>query len=1469
MNIIEIKNSIDKNTYMKGNLYYLENRIKDITYNKFTSEFSASIIGTYDYKTKIVIKKGNVQSFNCDCPVDGLCKHVAAFLIQIKNDHKLLINALSNGIEKIEELNKLNYIKEKQNFDEIDIDHYFNLLLSFYQQYKGREEINQLEPYFKLPTFNPILPSDEVFIIYQNFQKISEYIKKEDLETYVRVYIKSVFSVYEYNVALKQLIAKNENNALTNMYIRALIKEKPSLFLNLDIENKAEYLLETALLYEDDFLPFETAYTKIKPDIEKTIQSNERYQSFQLIEELGKAFNYEKLAQLETIIGNDRVLKVINKLNFKITNIKDALNLKQLSGYQIDYTQYEDQMDQFIKYKEEIIKIDLDNFINYIYKHLDNKYFYKTKINYDALFEIIQAFNLIDKKLEKENYIELVSRNMITPVNTIVINEGGLPKKMVVGYRKTPMMPGKQDYKIIIEVLEDSFSEKLTLVKKINSKWEILVEGIVENRVLKLATKNKVLENEALEIFNQEPQKEVDDAFLELTETIEKKRTNNIKKQLLNQNKKLIERLSESIVEETKVLMDEKISIKPVLLLSGYFSNHQLVSQLTTLSLRIKGKREYVVKHIPTFIDNINNDRQDSYGKGLSFYHYIEQFDHESQEIISILETYKDVYPYKSYTAIEVSQKNLEKLIDVTSEMAIEDLEKNYLENDAQSYYKEKDYEVKINLSKDKFNLNLSDSLSQNHFIIRLEKIDLYIDQKNRTFAKIIYQNNKQRELTHFILDNPDFNVSYVLDELSSKVIPLIRKEVELSNDLIEYTKKFSVEIKSYFDYDKETDEITVLHKYYQGEIEIEKIMDYPIYQNTLNNYFKVLEQFGFQDSRITNPKNIVQFLTADLTPIKEHATVYIEKTLAKMTVKKTNRISIQVSTHQGMLKTHIEQTDLDEKLLKKVLKAYQEGKSYILLEDQVILTDTEEIVALSEFIEHNNLDISRLFDDNYTHPMYHLFKFSENSQYLNVEVENELKEIIYKIKNFDNKEITNPPHVYSMLKNYQISGFKWLQTLYELNLGGILADDMGLGKTLQIISLFESIETKGLLLVVCPKSLVYNWKNELEKFKASFDHLVYSGSKEYRDEVLLKMKEVTEKTLVITSYDTLRNDVENFESITFDTVILDEAQHIKNLTALKTKAVKDIKALHKFVLTGTPLENAISDLWSIFDFLMPGYLYSYNKFKKIEQKATADDKKALDFIVDKTRPFILRRTKKNVLKELPDKEEKVIYGEFEKEEQQIYDAYLLKVKQSFEEEKSNKIDFLADLIKLRQLCLSPELVYETFNKNSSKIDLTVEIIENAISSGHKVLVFSSFVKALELVKKRFKPEDFFMLTGQTEGRQRVEMANQFNQAESQQKVFFISLKAGGTGLNLTGADIVIHLDPWWNLAAENQATDRAHRIGQENKVTVYKIIMKSSIEEKVLELQEKKKELFERIIDGSEEQIAKLSDEDYKFLLE
>lgn len=611
----------------------------------------------------------------------------------------------------------------------------------------------------------------------------------------------------------------------------------------------------------------------------------------------------------------------------------------------------------------------------------------------------------------------------------------------------------------------------------------------------------------------------------------------------------------------------------------------------------------------------------------------------------------------------------------------------------------------------------------------------------------------------------------------------------------------------------------------------------------------------------------IYELLTLGIPRLQTLADVYVSDSLKKIRVVSGGKVEVGVSLSEDLLELTMHTDELSREELIEILSKYDRKKKYFRLKNgSFIHTEDTGLQTLLTLRNDLNLTDTQLRKEVLALPRYralYLDQKLQESQDVSFFSNTSFRELIRNMKTTDENHFETPASLESTMRPYQTAGFAWLKTLYHNGFGGILADDMGLGKTLQTIAflLSEYLEAKFTdnrrVLIVTPASLVFNWQNEFSLFAPSLPVKMVTGNADERRDIICSTQS---RDILITSYELLKRDLEAYEDIPFFCQIIDEAQYIKNHNTQAARAVKSIKSKCRFALTGTPIENRLSELWSIFDYLMPGLLYGYQRFRsEIEIPAVQNqDEAAMDRLHKMVRPFILRRLKKDVLTDLPDKLEKCMYANMEGEQQKLYYAHVQRIrmmldKQTEEEFKTGKIQILSELTKLRQLCCDPALIYEKYENPSAKSALCIDLIKNAVAGGHKVLLFSQFTSMLENLQVKLKEEgiSYYVLTGSTPKEQRLKLVENFNSDDT--SLFCISLKAGGTGLNLTSADIVIHFDPWWNLAVQNQATDRAHRIGQKNVVNVYKLIMKDTIEENIMKLQERKKELAEQVLSGED----------------
>jgi SNF2 family DNA or RNA helicase len=628
----------------------------------------------------------------------------------------------------------------------------------------------------------------------------------------------------------------------------------------------------------------------------------------------------------------------------------------------------------------------------------------------------------------------------------------------------------------------------------------------------------------------------------------------------------------------------------------------------------------------------------------------------------------------------------------------------------------------------------------------------------------------------------------------------------------------------------------------------------------------------------------IYEFLAGKVMDLELVANLYYSEDFRKLGIRSPGSFSANIRVNSGinLLELDFSFEDVPKEEIRDLIHAYQFKKKYYRLKSgSFINLEAENVDDLSKILTSlnvgsKNIEENRLLLEK-QHAVYLEKAFTDKRLQLYMD-----QDFTALTENILNPSVTDyyvPKEIQAKLRPYQVIGYKWLRTLAEHELGGILADDMGLGKTLQSILFIASnllehkdeSDSKPHFLIVCPTSLTYNWLDEIENFAPFISANVVSGTPQERQQAIEDYKDFD---VLITSYPLIRRDISSYEVINFHTVFIDEAQFIKNDSSLNAKSVKRLVAKHKFALTGTPIENSLSELWSIFDFIMPGYLLSHLKFVEYYEKPILNnDKEALEDLHLHISPFILRRMKKDVLTELPDKYESKMLTELSEEQRKVYLSYLANIRNDIHSELSeggldkSRMKILAALTRLRQICCHPSTFLENYQGGSGKMDLLMELIPEALANDHRILVFSQFTSMLRIIEEELKDMNiqYFYLEGSTPTEVRNEIVKRFNNGEG--KVFLISLKAGGTGLNLIGADTVIHYDPWWNPAVEEQATDRVYRIGQLNKVHVLKLITKGTIEEKIFKLQRKKKELSDSIISSKEVFINTLSKEELEEL--
>ncbi|GAA0180333.1 DEAD/DEAH box helicase [Clostridium sediminicola] len=716
------------------------------------------------------------------------------------------------------------------------------------------------------------------------------------------------------------------------------------------------------------------------------------------------------------------------------------------------------------------------------------------------------------------------------------------------------------------------------------------------------------------------------------------------------------------------------------------------------------------------------------------------------------------------------------------------------------------------------------------------------------------------------------FNESKVVTISKDKEDTILRKlipELNILSDDVTLSKAIKNKIvidKCGFNFyfDEKGKEITLILKVKYGSYEFnifEDCNEKVIYRESKKEaeVMKLLNTFGFVEIKgvfnfTRGDDYIFRFFKSEVAKLQEIGEVYYSENFKGLKSLGAKGIKGNIKSGKyNYFEMDFKIGDIPSKETTEILRAFRDNLKFYKLKNGEYL-DLQEL-QLNKFLKLLNTIAPNEVDDNYIeipkNKGVFLHSYLEENNIRYIKGKKELKEIKDKFKNIEKLKFEEPLELNGNLRNYQKLGYNWLKTLDYLGFGGILGDEMGLGKTLQTIAfILSNKESKS--LIVAPTSLIYNWVSEFEKFAPSVRVVAANGSKEERKEIL---KNIKDYDVIVTTYNLAKRDLEGYKAVNFDYCILDEAQFIKNPHSQNAKAMKEINARHRFALSGTPIENSLMELWSIFDFIMPGYLYDEKVFSVRYHKKLKESPEVLAELNKLIKPFILRRRKKEVLKELPEKIEKTLMVNLDDEQKKVYGIYanhaveLIEKKVKGDEFKNSKIEILSYITKLRQLCLDPSVVMKDYSGGSGKIQALIELINKSIEQGHKILIFSQFTSVLKNINKRFTKEgiSYSYLDGSVPSSKRMKMVKNFNEGEN--SVFLISLKAGGTGLNLTSADIVVHFDPWWNPAVEDQATDRAHRIGQKNVVEVIKIIAKGTIEEKIIALQEEKKKLISELM--------------------
>lgn len=631
--------------------------------------------------------------------------------------------------------------------------------------------------------------------------------------------------------------------------------------------------------------------------------------------------------------------------------------------------------------------------------------------------------------------------------------------------------------------------------------------------------------------------------------------------------------------------------------------------------------------------------------------------------------------------------------------------------------------------------------------------------------------------------------------------------------------------------------------------------------------------RFGEDDEEL-----LFRLLTDGLSELDGLGEVLLSERLRGIRVRPAPSLSVRATVKSDLLNVELGASGLTKEELVEYLDGFSRQQRYVRLTSGDLVRIGDNLKVAQELADGLGVSVEELAAGRAglaSARSLLIDALLERADGVRLERDAGFHRIVRDFESYGDADIDVPAGLEATLRGYQEDGFRWLGTLERLGFGGILADDMGLGKTLQVIAhVLAQKETGrgGCTLVVCPASLVYNWMSEISRFAPGLAAVAVLGTKAAR-RVLIGGHEGAD--ILVTSYDLLRRDVEEYAPLHLSRVVLDEAQYIKNPKAQVTRAVKCLDADVRLALTGTPIENRLAELWSIFDFLMPGYLGTREEFaKRYEGPVEAGEHDGRRLLRCAIGPFVLRRLKSEVLADLPEKTESVVYSQMSPRQRKLYlatqDRLALQVQHMDKggPRGPERLKVLAELTRLRQICCDPRLCLDGYEGGSAKLETCLELVSQARDAGHRVLVFSQFASMLDLIGQRLSAAHvtWFQLTGRTSKEARERLVRRFQAGEAD--VFLVSLKAGGVGLNLTAADVVIHYDPWWNVAAQDQATDRAYRIGQRRDVSVMRLVVEGTVEEKIVRMQEAKRDLAASVLDGEEVRSLLLTRDDLLALL-
>ena len=924
---------------------------------------------------------------------------------------------------------------------------------------------------------------------------------------------------------------------------------------------------------------------------------------------------------------------------------------------------------------------------------------------------------------------------------------------------------------------------------------------------------------------------------------------------------------SSHILHESKVYYQELQNREHVEKVHLFVEAEVTDQQHMYIALKIGDRKWYTISSLSDFFERLAQQTYAQYGMSLAFTHSISRFDEDSQELIRFLKNcfYEGKTLVSNPSVMEIPPLYMDEFYELLGR-----LPQRY--RNIQMKDKRQLLDIRVKSEEDFVLLTfrnwslLKSGIRGRHHLYRMQDDTLYryrFDEQGKCLELIDSLSEQQ-----LYVRNEEFAdfYKYVLSEI---------RDYANMYGIAKYAYTLEpIGLELYGDIDE------LGRVYFQLDVlyEDERIPGFQNTQEYLPLRQEIVENFIRQYADIIQPEEhcalfhdvsetLLEFMRDGLPFLSGYCEIFVSDVLKNMNKKHVVNLQAGLRLAGNLLEIDLHSRDIQKEELLDVLRAYRRKKHFYRLKNGKLLNlKSDQLEELDTMMQEFHIEDAQLQQNCIQLPGYRLFMldaFTKGSDSIAFHKEDVLQNILNSFQQISTQDIEIPQRYNELLRDYQKDGFRWLKLMHRYGFGGILADDMGLGKTLQVIAFLESEKQEGRTsIVIVPSSVLYNWEDEVCKFASDLKVCCITGSQAKREELIRSSMDMD---LLITSYDYLKRDIGYYESRTFFYKILDEAQYIKNQRTMNATSTKRLKSHHALALTGTPIENSLAELWSIFDFLMPGYLFDYRYFSHHFEKdiVLGKHKEKQEQLKKMVQPFILRRVKKEVLSELPEKTETTLSIAFDEAEETMYMANLAQVNKELQQEldlvKTNRFQVLGMLMRLRQICCDPRLVYDEVTQPSSKLKACMELVSSLVENDKSVLLFSNFTSMLDLIQVELQHLHipYFRMDGSTGKEERRELVQKFQDKEK--KVFLISLKSGGTGINLTAAEAVIHYDPWWNVSAENQASDRAYRIGQNSRVQVYKLIMRNTVEERIQHLQQMKKELADIFVEENEANIMRM----------